>query len=126
MVLKTKDKMADKSKTREITIIDEGGTFNAILRRFTGSKDYDFEGLGVLRKLLSNEKARLLHTIKKKKPGSIYGLAKLLGRDFKSVSDDIKLLDKFGFVDMISEKTGKRERLKPVLAVDSMHIHIKL
>ncbi|MBU0466486.1 MAG: hypothetical protein KJ718_04015 [Nanoarchaeota archaeon] len=118
--------MADKSKTREITIIDEGGTFNALLRRFTGGKDYDFEGLALLRKLLSNEKARLMHTIKTKKPISIYGLAKLLKRDFKSVNEDIKLLEKFGFVDMIAERTGKRERLRPILAVNSMNINIKL
>ena len=118
--------MADKSKTREITVIEEGGTFNAIIRRFTKDKDYDFEGISMLRKLLSNEKARILHTIKIDKPGSIYELAKILTRDFQSVSDDIKLLEKFGFIDMISERTGKRERLRPTVTINSMHIHIKL
>ena len=119
--------MAEKSKTREVTIIDEGGRFNTLFRRFAGSKEeYDFEGLGIIRKILSNERARLLNTVKNKKPGSIYELAKMLSRDFKSVSDDIKLLYKFGFIEMVAEKTGKRERLKPVIVVDSMHIHIKL
>lgn len=118
--------MAEKTKTRDITITDEGGTFGAIMRRFTGSRDYDFGGLTSLRRLLSNEKARLMHTIKTKNPGSIYELAKMLERDFKSVNDDIKLLEKFGFVDMIAEKSGKRQRLRPVLVVDSMHIYIKL
>jgi len=118
--------MAEKSKVREITIIDEGGSFNALMNRFTGTRDYDFEGLTLLRRLLSNEKARLMHFIKKNKPGSIYSLAKMLGRNFKSVSDDIKLLEKFGFVDMIAEKSGNRNRHRPVLVVDSMHIHIKL
>jgi predicted transcriptional regulator len=118
--------MAEKSKVREITIIDEGGTFNALMRRFSGTRDYDFEGLTLLRRLLSNEKARLMHTIRKSKPGSIYGLAKALGRDFKSVSDDVKLLEKFGFIEMVAEKSGKRERHRPILVVDSMHIHIKL
>ena len=78
-------------------------------------EDYDFEGLSALRKILSNEKARLLNTIKTQSPNSIYKLARILGRDFKSVSNDIKLLERFGFIDMISEKTGNRERLKPVL-----------
>jgi len=118
--------MANKSKVREITITDEGGTFDVLLRKFTGEKDYDFESISWLRKLLSNEKARLMHIIKTKKPGSIYELAKILKRDFKSVSDDIKLLEKFGFIDMIAEKTGKRERLRPILVVDSMHIHVKV
>jgi predicted transcriptional regulator len=118
--------MVEKSKVREITIIDEGGTFDVIMRRFTGEKDFDFEGLTLLRRLLSNEKARLMHTIKKKNPNSIYGLAKMLGRDFKSVNDDIKLLEKFGFVEMVAEKSGKRERLRPILVVDSMHLQIKI
>ena len=119
--------MAERSKTRDITIIDEDGTFNALFRKFSGSeKRYDFEGLTMLRRLLSNEKARMFNIIKTKKPNSIYKLAKLLKRDFKSVNEDIKLLQRFGFVEMIAEKTGKRERLRPVLVVDSLHINIKL
>ncbi|MDO8459670.1 MAG: ArsR family transcriptional regulator [Nanoarchaeota archaeon] len=119
--------MAQKYKTREITITDEGGSFHTFFRRITGGGDeYDFEGIALLRKILSNQKARVLNTIKTKKPRSIYELAKVLERDFKSVNDDVKLLEKFGFIDMVSEKTGKRGRLRPVLAVDSMYIQIKL
>jgi predicted transcriptional regulator len=88
--------------------------------------DYDFEGIGALRKLLSNEKARIMHTIKVKSPSSIYALAKILKRDFKSVNEDLKLLERFGFIDLIAEKSGKRERLKPILVVDSIHINIKV
>ncbi len=119
--------MAQKYKTREITIIDKGGTFDVFFKRFTSEKEeYDFEGLTALRRLLSNEKARVLHTIKAKSPKSLYHLAKLLGRDFKSVMDDVKLLERFGFIDMIAEKTGKRERLRPVLAVDSIYLSISV
>ena len=118
--------MAEKSKTREITIIDEEGVFNTFFKRFTGEKEYDFGGLAVVRKLLSNEKARLLHTLKTKNPSSIYELSKILKRDFKSVSDDIKLLEKFGFIEIVAEKTGKRERLKPILIIDNMYLKIKI
>lgn len=119
--------MAQKIITRDISIVDKEGTFNTILKRFSGEKkDYDFEGIAVLRKLLSNEKARLLHVIKTKKPSSIYNLARILGRDFKSVNDDIKLLDKFGFIDLIAEKTGKRARLRPVLVVDTVRINLQI
>jgi predicted transcriptional regulator len=118
--------MAEKSKTREVTITDESGAFNTILKRFRSETPYDFEGLSDLRKLLSNQKAKILHTLKTKKPHSLYKLSKILKRDFKSVSGDIRLLEKFGFVEMIAEKTGKRERLKPILAVDSLHLHIKV
>ena len=118
--------MAEKSKTREITIIDDEGVFNTFFKRFTGEKEYDFQGIATLRKLLNNEKARLLHIIKTKKPNSIYALAKMLNRDFKSVSDDIKLLENFGFIELTAEKTGKRERLQPSLIIDTMNIKIKI
>ena len=119
--------MALKSKTRDITITDDSGAFSTFFRRFSSdSQEFDFEGLSALRKLLSNQRARLLHVIKTKKPGSIYALAKLLGRDFKSVFSDIKLLERFGFLEMVSEKTGKRERLKPILVSDTIHINIKV
>src|SRR3989344_1212419 len=119
--------MAKKIKVREINIVDDQGVFETFFKKFThGEKEYDFDSLSALRKLLSNEKAKILYTIKTKKPISIYSLAKLIGRDFKSVSEDIKLLERFGFLDMVSERTGKRERLKPVLVVDSINIKISI
>ena len=119
--------MATRTKTREVTIVEESGAFNAFFNKLTGdSKDYDFEGISALRKLLSNEKARLMHVIKTKKPNSIYELAKIVKRDFKSVSEDIKLLERFGFIDLISEKSGQRERLKPILVVDTLTINLKI
>ncbi len=119
--------MAQKTKTREIFIVDKSGTFNTFFKKWTSNEeDYDFEGLTSLRRLLSNEKAKMLHVIKEKKPNSIYHLAKILKRDFKAVSTDIKLLERFGFIDMTSEKTGKRERLKPTLVVDTILISIQV
>jgi len=119
--------MATKIKTFDVSFVDEGGALGSFFRRFTGdSGQYDFEGIATLRKLLSNKKVKLLHAIKTKKPVSIYGLAKLLERDFKSVSDDINLLERFGIIDMIAEKSGKRRRLKPVLIADSLQINVKI
>jgi len=40
-------------------------------------------------------------------------LAKKLGRGFKSVNDDIKLLERFGFIELIEEKIKKRRRHVP-------------
>ena len=119
--------MAKKTKTRQITLTAERGAFTTLFRKFSGEKkDYDFKSLASLRKLLSNEKARILGVIKSKSPKSMYELSRILKRDFKSVSDDIKLLEKFGFIDLIQEKTGNRQRLKPVLIVDSINIEINV
>jgi len=53
-----------KVKVREIIITQSKGAYSIFKKAGTSKKDYDFEGLLVLRKLLSNEKARILHTIK--------------------------------------------------------------
>lgn len=115
-----------KSKTREITISESKGAFSIFKKPGVSKKDYDFEGISALRQLLSNEKARILHAIKHQKPKSIYELAKLLGRNFKSVNDDLKLLERFGFVDFISEKTKNRIRHRPEIVVDTITIHVKI
>lgn len=119
--------MAQKTKTRRITIVEERGSFRIFFKKSTSNKkDYDFKGLSAVRNLLSNEKARMLHTIKKDNPKSVYALAKILKRDFKSVSEDVRFLEKFGFLDLLSEKTGKRERLRPVVVIDTINLEIKL
>jgi predicted transcriptional regulator len=119
--------MAQKTRVKEITITEDRGTFSSFFKKFSGDKnDFDFKGLASLRSLLSNEKARIIHIIKSKNPKSIYEVAKLTNRDFKSVSEDIKLLEEFGLLDLIKETTGKRERLKPVAIIDVLKIELVL
>lgn len=115
-----------KTKTREITIRESKGTFSIFKSSDLSKDSYDFSGMLALRQLLSNEKARILDAIKNEKPLSIYNLAKKLNRGFKSVNDDVKLLQRFGFVELIEEHTKKRIRYKPVLTVDNIIINIKI
>ena len=114
------------SKAREISIIQSGGAFSLLKKGLFSKADYDFEGLSALRRLLSNERARLLHVLKTQKPGSIYELAKKLGRNFKTVNDDIKLLERFGFIELTEEKTKNRTRHKPDLVIDALTINLKI
>jgi predicted transcriptional regulator len=85
-------------------------------------------GISNLRQLLSNEKVRILHVIKQENPVSIYKLARLLGRDFKAVYSDVKLLEHAGFIELEKEvkKGKKRTSLRPVLKVTEMQINIKV
>jgi len=115
-----------KTKTREITITESKGAFSFLKKTEVSKESYDFSGILALRQILSNEKARILNVIKNQKPQSIYDLAKKLNRGFKSVNDDLKLLQRFGFIELIEEKTKKRIRHKPVIVVDSIIINIKI
>jgi len=115
-----------KSKIREIEIRESKGRFYKFSKQKTSKKAYDFEGISLLRKLLSNEKARILDVIKNSKPRSMYHLAKILERPFKAVFDDVKLLERFGFIDLIREKTKKRIRYRPEIVVDFITIKIRI
>ncbi len=119
-------KPKERIKVREITITESKGAFSIFKQTGTSKKSYDFSGVLALRQLLNNEKARLLHAIKIEEPKSIYELAKKLDRNFKSVSDDIKLLERFGFVELIEEKTKNRRRHVPKIIVDTVIINVKI
>ena len=113
-----------KTKVRYISInVDEAGFVSKI---FGSKKEYNPEDVEILRKILSNEKARILYILKKEQPKSIYRVAKLLRRDFKSVYQDLKMLEKFGFIEFHSQKNGNRTSHIPVLTVDNMRIVIKI
>jgi predicted transcriptional regulator len=117
--------MAKNIKSKSITLADKEGTFSTLFHRFKSSKKQETE-IENLRKIFSNERARLIHICKTKNPQSIYELAKLLGRDFKAVRQDIKLLEKFGFIELISSHKEGRERLRPIIDADQVIITINL
>ena len=119
--------MAEKRiKSRTITLNPDSGGFSAFFSRFRSEKAHESSDIAMLRSLLSPEKARLLHLIKTKQPNSIYELAKLLGRDFKAVRADIRVLENFGMLEMIPVHKGKRQKLKPILVIDELKINLEI
>lgn len=116
--------MAKQTKEISISITEKEGAFTSIFSKIRGENRNS--EVSTLRHLLSNEKARLLHIAKTKQPESIYKLAKLLGRDFKSVRHDIKILERFGFIELISSHKNNRELLRPVVDADQVIIKISL
>ncbi len=114
------------AKTIEISISESSGSFSIFKKKDTSKKNFDFSGILSLRQLLTNEKARILHTIKYEKPESIYKLAKILNRNFKSVNDDLKVLEKFGLIEFVEEKTKNRIKHRPEIAIDTINIVFKV
>jgi predicted transcriptional regulator len=103
------------------------GAFTSIFKRFVGGrKGAEFSDISELRQILSNEKARVLYTIKNKSPESIYSLSKILDRDFKSVIEDVRALEKFGFIELVKNVKSNRTRLKPVLSTSSIQINFEI
>ena len=119
--------MAQKPKRHAIKNISldvKRSAFSALFNMF--SNEEMVGEVSKVRALLSNERAKILHTIKISKPQSLYALAKLLGRDFKAVRKDLVVLEHFGIVDLIkiTPKDSKRPHIKPVLKLDTLQINL--
>ncbi|MEM2956041.1 MAG: hypothetical protein QW041_00475 [Candidatus Pacearchaeota archaeon] len=119
--------MTEKKKREgiiNISLEPERNAFSVLFHLF--SKEEIFTELPIVRSILSNEKAKIIHTIKEKKPSSVYILAKHLGRDFKAVRKDLSVLEHLNIVKLVKteKKDSKRKSLMPILNLDSLQINI--
>lgn len=64
-------------------------------------------------KVFSKNRMQILQTIAQEKPDSIYELAKILEKDFKSVHTDVKYLTGIGLIEL-QETDNVRSGLKPI------------
>jgi predicted transcriptional regulator len=82
-----------------------------------------FENLDTMRKVLTEERLRILKTIKTKNPQSIYELAKLIGRDIKNTFNDVQFLAQVGLIELKKAKDG-REKTTPQVNYDQILLEI--
>lgn len=82
-----------------------------------------FENIEAMRKILSEERLRILKTIKKEHPKSIYELAKFLQRDIKNTFDDVQFLAQMGLIELKKTKEG-REKTIPKVNYDRILLEI--
>lgn len=82
-----------------------------------------FTNLDVMRKVLTEERLRILKTIKKAHPSSIYELAKILKRDIKNTFDDVQYLAEVGLIELKKSKVG-REKITPMVNYDKILLEI--
>lgn len=104
-------------------VTKEKKVFNAI---FSGKKIYQKSTSSEdLRQIFNREKIRLICAIKDGAASSIYGLAKYLDRNFRSVYDDLKVLEQLDIVSFKKQYNGKKELLVPVLNCSEVQINVK-
>jgi predicted transcriptional regulator len=84
-----------------------------------------FENIETMRKVLTEERLRILKAIKKDRPSSIYALAKLLRRDTKNTFDDVHYLAQAGLISL-KKKTEGRETTTPVVDYDKIVLEISV
>jgi predicted transcriptional regulator len=82
-----------------------------------------FENLDTMRRVLTEERLRILKTIKTNNPQSIYELAKLIGRDIKNTFNDVQFLAQVGLIELKKAKDG-REKTTPQVNYDQILLEI--
>jgi len=82
-----------------------------------------FESLDSMRKVITEERLKILKTIKKDHPSSIYALAKMLHRDIKNTFDDVQFLARMGLIELKKTKDG-REKTTPTVNYDKILLEI--
>lgn len=94
-------------------------------RFFSSQKILNLSEIKKLKSILSEERIKLIFTIKINNPNSIYELAKLVKRDLKAVRKDLKILQAYGILRLVKAyKKRKKLNLKPELLVDEIHLYI--
>jgi predicted transcriptional regulator len=127
--------MAIKAKNITIRIrsLDQGldnfvETAEALLKDEAVKKQRGvyFENLDSFRKVLTEKRMTLLHAVKQHKPDTIHELARLLGRDIKNVSDDLKYLAELGLVSLDKSAEGSGRKVAPRVKYEKIRLEIEI
>ncbi len=96
-------------------------------RRISRREGVYFTSIEAARNLLTPNRLALLRAIRTRRPGSIYELAKIVGRDLKNVQDDLRLLERYGLVRMShGRSSGKRKVRIPQAVFNEISLKIAI
>jgi len=109
---------------------DFAKTFDAVrTRRRIPKKPHDevgFTSIEAARNFITPERLALMHTIRTRRPASLYQLAKMVSRDFKNVQEDIRILERHGLVRIAREHRGKRKVKVPQVLFEEIALRIAI
>ena len=97
--------------------LHEGFTTVNADRRLPQRDDVYFTSIEAARTILTPNRLAMLRTIKTKRPGSIYELSKIIGRDLKNVQGDLRLLERYGLIRLATGTRSGNRRVKVPQAV---------
>lgn len=90
------------------------------------SKSVSFGNVESFRQFFTAKRLELLRVIKHRNPKSIYELAKLTKRDFKSVVSDIKILEKYNMIDTKKVAIKGGYKIRPIFDYDRLSVEIAM
>ncbi len=84
-----------------------------------------FESMEAMRRVFTEQRLRIIKTIKREHPASIYELAKILGRDVKNTFDDVQFLAQAGLLELRKIKEG-RGKTTPLVKYEKILLEIQV
>ena len=96
---------------------DQGKTIKPIQGEY-------FESLDAVRSVLTDKRLELWRTIRDQKPNSISTLAEMVGRGFRGVHRDVKLLETLGLVSLKRTKGPRGDLQHPVSLADELQLAV--
>ncbi len=70
------------------------------------------DSLEAARRILTPERLKMLGIIKRKKPSSLYALAKIMGKNFRAIYRDVGILSDVGLIQREGYLEGRREKTR--------------
>jgi predicted transcriptional regulator len=89
-------------------------------------EEVGFTSLEAARNFLTRERLALLRAIRTRHPESLYELAKMVGRDFKNVQEDIRILERHGLVRIAKLPRGSRKVKVPRVPFEEIALKIAI
>ena len=125
--MKVKNVNVEIKPLREV-LQDAASVMNKIKnsKQVTPKKGLSFGSVESFRKFFTPKRLELLKVIKHEQPESIYELAKLTKRDFKSVVTDIRLLEGFGMIDTKKVVIKGGYKVRPLFDYDKLNVEIAM
>lgn len=78
------------------------------------------------RRLMASERLKMLSTIRKEKPGSLYELAKIMKKDIKTVATDAAILSDAGLMQLETYREGGRKKVRPSTRVRKISMDVPI
>ena len=94
--------------------------------QFGPRKGLSFGSVESFRQFFTPKRIELLQVVKHKQPKSIYELAKLTHREFKSVVVDIKILERYGLIDTKKVPVKGGYKVRPSFDYDKLSVDIAM
>lgn len=89
-------------------------------------KGLSFGSVESFRQFFTPRRIELLQVVKHKRPGSIYELARLTNREFKSVVTDVRILEKYGLIGTKKVPIKGGYKLRPIFEYDKLSVDIAM